>query len=154
MNSIAPNSTITLSDLTSATGLEVFDYLDQSVTIPIVDGVQAQGDLLVVPRSVIADDIVVSPRPRRVPVPASGIELLRSAAGGNPHTLVAEAGMCTWATTIRDEKGLALGLLRTDVTAYLIHPEHGATGIAPGEYVIRRQREAGGLFGRVHLIAD
>jgi hypothetical protein len=27
--------------------------------------------------------------------------------------------------------------------AYLIHPEHGATGIAPGTYVIRRQRERG-----------
>jgi hypothetical protein len=27
------------------------------------------------------------------------------------------------------------------VVAYLIHPEHGATGIAPGRYVIGRQQE-------------
>lgn len=89
-----------------------------------------------------------------VDVPRTGVELLRSAAGGNPHSLVADEGACTWTTQVRDSRGLALGVLDTRVVAYLIHPEHGATGIAPGRYVIGRQRESGGLYSRVQLIAD
>jgi len=50
---------------------------------------------------------------------------------------------------------LTLGAVDTSVVAYLIHPEHGATGIAPGRYVIRRQREQSNtLFGHVYLVAD
>jgi hypothetical protein len=42
---------------------------------------------------------------------------------------------------------------------YLIHAEHGATGIAAGTYVIRRQREAGSGRGEpgyrsIRLVAD
>lgn len=51
---------------------------------------------------------------------------------------------------------LALGILDTRVTAYLIHPEHGATGMAPGRYVIGRQRErgVGRFFERTHFVVD
>ena len=45
------NATMTLSALTALTGLDVFDYLDQEVSIPVVDGLQAQGDLIVIPYS-------------------------------------------------------------------------------------------------------
>ena len=134
------NSTMTLSDLTALSGLEVFDYLDTEMSIPIVDGLQAQGDLIVTPADILP--MVTSyPNARREPVPQAGIELLRSAAGGNPHSLVFEAGNCTWTAGVVDPRGLALGILDTDVVAYLIHPEHGATGIAPGRYVIGRQQE-------------
>jgi hypothetical protein len=37
--------------------------------------------------------------------------------------------------------GLAIAMIETSAVAYLIHPEHGGTGIAPGRYVVRRQRE-------------
>lgn len=42
--------------------------------------------------------------------------------------------------------------------AYLIHPEHGGTGIAPGRYLVRRQRERAasrqGWRGGDMLVAD
>lgn len=75
-----------------------------------------------------------------------------SAAGGNPHALVADHRTCRWTTTIRDTTRLAIGMLEASEFAYLIHPEHGASANAPGRYVIRRQRE----YGRAqhYLVAD
>lgn len=147
---------MTLSALTSLTGRDVFDYLDTEVSIPVVNGLQAQGDLIVVPHSVLAEHVTTAPWTRTVPVPLYGIELLRSAAGGNPHSLVADEGACTWSTPVRDTRGLALGIVDVDTVAYLIHPEHGATGIAPGRYVIGRQRErgTGGYLQSSRLVAD
>lgn len=150
------NSINTLADLTALSGLEVLDHLDQEISIPVIAGPQAQGDLLVIPYGMVADTI--SPRQFAHPtqVGPRGIELLRSAAGGNPHSLVAdvEQGFCTWSVAVFREQ-LTLGAVDTSVVANLIHPEHGATGIAPGRYVIRRQREQSNtLFGRVHLVAD
>ena len=34
-------------------------------------------------------------------------------------------------------------MFENDAPAYLIHPEHGASGIAAGRWVVRRQRERG-----------
>lgn len=152
------NSNMTLSALTTLTGLEVLDYLDQEVSVPVVDGIQAQGDLLVVPHRLLKDAVSTTTWTRTIDVPLSGIELLRSAAGGNPHSLVADEGWSRWSTGVSDTRRLALGILDTSVVAYLIHPEHGATGIAPGRYVIGRQREGGasgasGYFG-TQLVAD
>jgi hypothetical protein len=149
--------TMTLAELTTRTGLDVLDHLERQVTIPVVDGLQAQGDLLVVPYAFVAH--AVSPWGYDVwrDVPAAGVELLRSAAGGNPHTLVADPGTCRWTRDVRDTTGLAIGMLETSSVAYLIHPEHGGTGIAPGRYVVRRQRERAteraGWFGN-RMIAD
>ncbi|MDJ0417941.1 hypothetical protein [Rhodococcus opacus] len=150
------NATMTLSALTALTGLDVFDYLAQEVSIPVVDGLQAQGDLIVIPYSLLADIVTSAPWTRSENVPLSGVELLRSAAGGNPHSLVADEGGCTWSTPVNDPRRLALGILDSRATAYLIHPEHGATGIAPGRYVIGRQREQsfGRTSGRAQLVAD
>ncbi|GGG27464.1 hypothetical protein GCM10007304_46630 [Rhodococcoides trifolii] len=149
------NTTMTLSTLTALTGLEVFDYLDRQVSIPVVDGLQAQGDLIVIPHSIVKH-VAAMQDTRTDDVPLTGVELLRSAAGGNPHSLVCEAGRCKWSTPVFDPSGLALGILDTEVTAYLIHPEHGATGIAPGRYVIGRQRErgVGRYFHSARLVAD
>lgn len=134
------NHTMTLSALTTFSGLDVFDYLDKELTIPVVDGLQAQGDLLVVPADTVPMVIPFSDDRSKL-VPPSGIELLRSAAGGNPHSLVADERHCWWTAPVYDPRGLALGIVDTKVVAYLIHPEHGATGIAPGRYVIGRQQE-------------
>ncbi len=147
---------MTLSTLTDISGLDVLDHLDRSVSIPVVDGLQAQGDLIVVPHRLLVGAVSTFPWTRSLSVPASGVELLRSAAGGNPHSLVAEGSTCTWSTPVQDTRGLALGILDTEVVAYLIHPEHGATGIAPGRYVIGRQRERGPSTGpgAMRLVAD
>lgn len=132
--------TMTLAELTERTGLDVLDHLERQVTVPVVDGLQAQGDLIVVPLDLLVD-VREAATARRRPVPPGGVELLRGAAGGNPHTLVADPGACTWTTDVIDAERLALGILTTTAPAYLIHPEHGGTGIAPGAYAIRRQRE-------------
>ncbi|KAA0023612.1 hypothetical protein [Antrihabitans cavernicola] len=154
------NSTLTLADLTARSGLDVLDHLDKEVTIPIIDGMQAQGDLIVIPRALVADSVQTYPAQWQQKIPTAGLELLRSAAGGNPHVLVADEGNCEWCPWVRDAEGLALGILDTEVTAYLIHPEHGGTGIAPGRYVIRRQRENsrrtgfGARRSEFYLVAD
>ncbi|MBH0123681.1 hypothetical protein M1M07_24795 [Rhodococcus sp. HM1] len=149
------NALRTLSDITTWSGIDVFDHLDREVSVPVVDGPQAQGDLIVVPHTMLAGVVTRHPWTRTVPVPASGIELLRSAAGGNPHSLVADEDACTWTAPVTDPRGLALGIVEVTGVAYLVHPEHGATGIAPGRYVIGRQRERGtGLYGAARLVAD
>lgn len=148
----------TLADLTARTGFEVLDHLELEMTIPITDGIQAQGDLIVIPHALVHSAVTEGPFARWREIPTAGLELLRSGAGGNPHSLVADPGSCRWTTNVRDTTNLALGLLDTHVVAYLIHPEHGASAIAPGRYIIRRQRERGTApaTGRSlnHLIAD
>ncbi|MEU7988249.1 hypothetical protein AB0B56_25570 [Streptosporangium canum] len=149
--------TVTLASLSRQTGLAVLDHLEQSVSIPVVDGLQAQGDLIVIPLPVVASSV----RPWSdagwsdagwTDVPPEGVELLRGEAGGNPHTLVADPDTCRWTTDVSDSEGLAIGVFETSAVAYLLHPEHGATGCTPGAYVIRRQREREGR--RARLVAD
>lgn len=146
---------VTLADLTARTGLDVLAHLEREVTIPVVAGLQAQGDLIVVPLALL-DGVTVPRHARWAAVPAGGVELLRGAAGGNPHTLVADPGTCRWSRRVNDPQRLALGVLDAAAVAYLIHPEHGGTGIAPGTYVIRRQRERSESTGRFgnRFIAD
>lgn len=137
------SATTTLAELTEQSGLGVLDHLDTALTIPVTAGLQAQGDLLVVPwRMVAAAEARPGAPTTPTPVPPTGIEILRSAGGGNPHTLLAD-GKCTWTGRwFVDGDGLTLGVVDASSVAYLLHPEHGASGIAPGRYVIRRQREA------------
>lgn len=137
-----------LKELLDRTGLDVLDHLETQVAVPVVDGPQAQGDLIVLPAALVR-------RPDRwwstlLPLRASGVELVRGVAGNNPHTLVADPGACRWSPA-RDRLGLGVAYVENTGPAYLIHPEHGGTGIAPGRWVIRRQRESGHGFA---LVAD
>lgn len=131
-----------LSDLLDHTGLDVLDHLDREVTVPVVDGLQAQGDLLVVP---LAELPQVSAQPffGWWPVPPDGVELVRGVAGGHAHTLVADPGVCRWTPHVRDPFGLAVALVDNRAPVHLVHAEHGGTGVAPGCWVVRRQRERG-----------
>ncbi|NNH74479.1 hypothetical protein HLB23_32315 [Nocardia uniformis] len=137
--------TTTVAELTARTGVDVLDHLERETAIAVLDGVQAQGDLIVVPFHLLTDT--------RFPdlgwhdVPAQGIEVIRGVAGANPHVLVADPGVCRWTTRMLDPAGLGLGCLETTGPAYLFHPEHGGSGIAPGRYLIRRQREISASFG-------
>ncbi|GAA4209297.1 hypothetical protein [Microbispora amethystogenes] len=132
---------VTLASLSHQTGLAVLDHLERSARVPVVDGLHAQGDLIVVPLALIASAVAVRPEARWTDVPPEGVELLRGAAGGNPHTLVADPGTCRWTADVADAEGLALGIFEASAVVYLLHPEHGATGCASGAYVVRRQRE-------------
>jgi len=149
-------TTLTLADLSARTGLEVLGHLEREVTIPVTGGIQAQGDLLVIPIVLLAAEtrgwarrtVSIADSARWHEVPGPGIEVLRAGTGGNPHTLVADPGTCRWTTGVHDPERLALGALSTTGVAYLIHPEHGGSGIASGTYVIRRQRERSGTTHR------
>ncbi|TDE54067.1 hypothetical protein E1295_15610 [Nonomuraea mesophila] len=144
--------TVTLATLTRRTGLTVLDHLEQSVRIPVVDGLQAQGDLIVIPLAMLAGSVGAGRDTVWQPVPSAGVELLRGEAGGNPHTLVADPGTCLWTTQVADPDHLAIAMFEARDTVYLLHPEHGGTGCAPGTYVVRRQREREGP--RMRLVAD
>ncbi|VVJ15538.1 Uncharacterised protein [Amycolatopsis camponoti] len=128
-----------LAELLDKTGLDVLAHLDRQVDVPVIDGLQAQGDLIVIP-----DDMTGSAyfRAGWRPLPAEGVELVRGGDGNNPHTLV---GRCELTTQVFDPEGLSVAMLHIEVPVYLVHPEHGATGIAPGRWLVRRQREAGGF---------
>jgi hypothetical protein len=149
-------TTLTLADLTARTGLDVLGHLEREVTIPVTGGIQAQGDLLVIPFALLVTEargsawrnVSIADSARWHHVPAGGIEVLSAGTGGNPHTLVADPGTCRWTTGVHDPEQLALGALCTTGVAYVIHPEHGGSGIAPGTYVIRRQRERNGTTRR------
>ncbi|WP_242902785.1 hypothetical protein [Actinomadura terrae] len=132
--------------------LAALDHLERSAVVPVVSGLQAQGDLIVIPLPMIAGSVQVWPGAQWQDVPPAGIELLLSAVGGNPHTLVAEPGTCRWTTRVSDEDSLALGVFEAAAVVYLMHAEHGASGCAPGVYVVRRQRERDG--SRMRVVAD
>jgi hypothetical protein len=133
----------TLGDLTGSTGREVDLHLMLDLVIPVHDGIQAQGDVIVVPLAGVAGDVRVQGSADWREVPADGIELLRGGAGGNAHTLVADPGTCVWTADVSDPTGLTVGVFEAMATVYLLHREHGGTGVAPGAYVVRRQREQG-----------
>ena len=124
----------TLTDLIEATGLEVHEHLDRELTIPILNSLQVQGDVIVIPRR-------AGKGKNTIAVPRSGVPVVRGEAGGNTHMLLAD-GNVTW-RTLTETRGLTLGVVTVerDAVAFLLHPEHGGMGLAPGCYEIRRQRE-------------
>lgn len=127
----------TLAEVTAAHDFEVLEHLEADVEVPVNGGLQAQGDLFIVPVD----------RPRRAdgddswaPVPAEGIAVIEAVGGGHEHRLFAGSpGTAFWQPNAAG--GQVIGLLDCTDPAYVLHPEHGATGIAPGVYELRRQRE-------------
>jgi hypothetical protein len=151
----------TLASLSRQTGVAVLDHLERSMRIPAVDGLQAQGDLIVIPLDAVAPAVRPAPDEPRFgapspwrDVPPEGVELLRAEAGGNTHTLVAEPGTCRWTGNVVDDTRLAIGVFEASEVVYLLHPEHGASGCAPGTYVVRRQREHDRRRGGARFVAD
>ncbi|WP_260479029.1 hypothetical protein [Kibdelosporangium aridum] len=151
-----------LAELLSRTGLDVLSHLSREVTVPVIDGLQAQGDLIVIPASFVPQIRLSWFNEREVP--PGGVELVRGVAGNNPHTLVADPGTCRWTRGVHDSQGLGIAAFVNTAPVYLIHPEHGGTGVAPGTWVVRRQRESfnGSMgpsenfsfSGRTALVAD
>jgi hypothetical protein len=124
----------TLAEVTEATGFEVLEHLEAEAQIPVLAGLQAQGDLIVVPAPGRSSD-----SGKGQLVPAAGVAVIEAQGGGHEHRLFASVpGTVTWAPRTG---GQDIGLAECTEPAYLLHPEHGATGLAPGAYILRRQRE-------------
>ena len=131
-------------------------HLDHQARVPMSDGLQRQGDVLVVPASMVTDyqgpDCTDGNR-----VPLGGVPVVRGEAGGNTHALHGDGTVFfeTREPVIdRDTRKLAIGVLDVPegATAYLFHPEHGALGLLPGCYEVRRQSE--GFGAELALVAD
>jgi hypothetical protein len=132
----------TLAEVTTATGFEVLEHLEAETEVPVLDGLQAQGDLFIVPAASWSQTIAPQDGYRRnlKPVAVDGIPVIEAVNGGHEHRLFAGTpGTAFWAPSTRG--GQDIGVLECTQPAYLLHPEHGATGLAPGTYVLRRQRE-------------
>ncbi|MGW4794167.1 hypothetical protein ACWEPC_17375 [Nonomuraea sp. NPDC004297] len=122
----------TIEQAMATFGVTVDAHLDRQAEIPVLSGLQFQGDVAVVP---------VDGKPGGSPIPEAGVPVVRGQAEANTHLLVA-TGKAYFAPARRRD-GIVLGLLTVaeGATAYLAHPEHAFAGIAPGTYELRRQRE-------------
>lgn len=131
----------TLTQLSEKFG-GTFEHLEE-VEIPVLSGLQRQGDVLVVPMR--AGQIA-----GLKPVPREGVVVVRGENGGNTHLLVAD-GDVQFAPN--EARGQTLGslLVGDGAVAYLTHPEHGFNAIGTGSYTVRRQREQA---DEIRIIAD
>lgn len=122
--------TTTYAQLMGAHHVTIPAHLEAQAEIPVLTGAQRQGDVIVVPTR-------ASAKPGD-PIPAEGVAVVRGEAGGNTHLLVGDG---TWAPV--PTRGLDLGVVTVPDggVAWLLHPEHGAQGFAPGAYLVRRQRQ-------------
>ncbi len=140
----------TLGDLITRHGIDILGHLDRQVRVPVLGGLQLQGDVAVIP---------VPPAPVRFgapggAVPPEGVTVVRGELGGNSHQLIVEGEGVSWTPVAAgDADSLALGRLRVPPgsIAFLAHPEHACAGIAPGSYLLRRQREYG---EQIRLVTD
>lgn len=134
----------TLAELIDTHGVDVLEHLDRQATVPIHTGLQRQGDVIVVP----------NPRAKATtPIPRGGVPVVRGEAGGNTHALVSDGdGVCCDVKTAT-ARNLVLATLTVPegAVAYLAHPEHAYSGIGPGRYTLRRQREQA---DEVRMVAD
>lgn len=133
----------TTTEMIKATGVDVCTTQDLDIDIPVLGGVQRQGDVLVRPADVTA----------KTPVPAAGTPVVRGESGGNTHTIYAADGPVFCDTEAGSSRKLRVAVLSVPEgsTAYLGHPEHGYMGIAPGSYEVRRQRE---MAEEMRMVAD
>lgn len=117
-------------------GVTVPGHLEAQAEVPVLTGVQRQGDLLIVP----CEGAQGLSR-----VPMEGIQVVHGEATGNTHWLHNGFGSTVYwgfADSFRDHP--VIGRLRVPEgqTAMLIHTdEHGANGIGPGTYEIRQRRQ-------------
>ena len=135
----------TLGDLATRHGFEVLEHLEAEAAVPILKGLQAQGDLFIIPAGNAephTDDLKL--------IPAGGFAVIKAANGGHEHRLFASVpGTALFAFI--DGSGQDIGVLKCTEPVYSLHVEHGAAGIAPGMFLLRRQREQA---GEERLIAD
>lgn len=146
-------TTQTLADLIDTHGVDVHAHLDRGELVPVLTGLQLQGDVAVIP---VGPDVAPSGGgfPERVPV--TGVPVVRGENGGNTHLLLdgrVGGDPVMWDPSSGGPSGLDLGVLTVPAgaVAYLAHPEHAYSGIGPGRYVVRRQREQA---DEIRLVAD
>lgn len=118
---------------------------------PVITGLQAQGDLIIIPwDAVIMRHVDKEHVARAEQIPAGGVVVL-TGNNGHDHTLAPVPGVRWYryrsndfsSSSWRSPTPTTLGILVVDEgsVGVLGHIEHGDSYIGPGRYVIRRQRE-------------
>lgn len=118
--------------------------------VPVLTGVQAQGDLLILPWPVNVDP---ARRAREVALakPVAGLPVVvLTGDNGHDHALSPSPGVA-WCSYPKDRQTLGVLVVDDQAVAVLGHIEHGDSHIGPGVYVIRRQRE---WADQVRMVAD
>lgn len=134
----------TFTEILDRHDVAVADALLADVVVPVLDGLQRQGDVLIVPRGPLS----VEEREACHPVPREGIAVVVGEATGNTHMLDAD-GLVLFG---RRSGGVLLGVVEVveGAVGYLVHTdEHGVNAMAPGTYVLRGKREQADEIRRV-----
>lgn len=129
----------TLNDFSEL--VEIPEHLAADAELPVLTGLQVQGDIAIVPTrpSAKAGDAV----------PPEGVAVVRGENGGNTHLLVGEG--IAWAPAVNFGQTLGVLTVPPGRTGFLLHPEHGGNAMGPGAYTLRRQREQA---DEIRLVAD
>ena len=130
----------TYEEVMGAHDVEIPAHLLADAEVPVLTGLQVQGDVAIVPhRAGKASETIL--------VPPEGVPVVRGESGGNTHLLVAD-GAVVWSPS---SNAMTLGQVTVPkgATAFMLHPEHGAMGMGAGSYLIRRQREQAEEIRRV-----
>lgn len=139
----------TFAEALGKIGVTIPDHLIADAEVPVLTGVQAQGDLTIVPSGLDDFDISVVDL---APVSDKGVQVVVGEATGNTHWLhrgFDSTGVMWGRVTDHD---LVLGVVDVPEgeSAELIHTdEHGANAMGPGLYVIRGKRELADEIRRV-----
>lgn len=122
----------------------VFDpHLEPDDPTPVLTEPQAQGDIYILPVDGTPHGVAgVYPATGTPVALGSGFDIVEGQGIRNPHTLRSfDDGVMVRPGTAGYPFDVATLTVPDGATAFLLHPEHGANGIGPGTYVLRRQRE-------------
>lgn len=134
---------MTFEEALTKVGVTVPDHLTADAEVPVLTGVQAQGDLLIVP--------IKSTKAELKAVPDEGVQVVFGEATGNSHFLHrgfdspgveyarVTTGQCIAVVKVPD--GQSAHLIHTD--------EHGSNAMGPGLYGIHEKREQADEIRRV-----
>lgn len=127
-----------LCEVETTTGF--YDWVDDQIEIPFLDGVQAQGDVLVVPSkaSIGAGAEVVERH----------VDIVPSENGGHAHTIVVVPGTVCKIRFDRTGDPNVIARVECNGPVVLTHMEHGGNGMLAGTYEFRRQVEWDGAEER------
>lgn len=108
------------------------------VDIPVLNGLQRQGDVLILP-TVAPDELTAA-----AAQPLADCLALTGENSQNEHRFHGDGWFWSDPAELETTRpGLKLGVIEVPAggEAYLMHAEHGALGIAPGCYEVRLQTE-------------
>jgi hypothetical protein len=141
----------TFAEALAKIGVTIPDHLIADAEVPVLTGIQAQGDLLIVPAAV---DHYPAACVELSPVTDRGVQVVVGEATGNTHWLHRgfDSPGVMWGRVTGDDLVLGVVSIPKGQSAELIHTdEHGANAMGPGVYVIRGKRE---LAEQIRRVAD